>query len=185
MMLAPVGPTVLTMWTLGVEVERCLCRDWPSPPSVGKRKAEVGDRRSILCHQLNKSHFFIYLSIMLLIWLFLLYIRTYPAGSGVKAKLLCDGEFSGISSCGYSSVQALESHLNTAYVCELKHAKALGSVQTTTKKPQFVRRLILWTNTSTVWKVRLLKRNEQFRTSIHLTYSLVYHHHEQHWLCKC
>lgn len=68
---------------------------------------------------------------MFLIWIFLLNISTYPAGSGVKAKLLCDGEFSGISSCGYSSVQALESHLSTGYGCELKHAKDLGSVQTT------------------------------------------------------
>lgn len=48
-MLAPAGPTVLTIWTLGVEVERCLWRDWPSPPGKGKRKAEVGDRRAILC----------------------------------------------------------------------------------------------------------------------------------------
>lgn len=48
MMQAPAGPTVLTMWTLGVEVERCLCRDWPSPPGIGKRKAEVGDSRPIL-----------------------------------------------------------------------------------------------------------------------------------------
>lgn len=45
MMLVPAGPTVLTMWTLGVEVERCRCRDWPSAPGRGKRKAEVGDRR--------------------------------------------------------------------------------------------------------------------------------------------
>lgn len=44
MMLAPTG-TVLTMWTLGVEVERCRCRDWLSAPGMGKRKAEVGDRR--------------------------------------------------------------------------------------------------------------------------------------------
>lgn len=47
-MLMPVGPTVLTIWTLGVEVERCLCRDWQSPPGMGKRNAEAGDRRSIL-----------------------------------------------------------------------------------------------------------------------------------------
>ena len=44
-MLLPTGPTVLTMSTLGVEVERCLWRDWPSPPGRGKRKAEVGDSR--------------------------------------------------------------------------------------------------------------------------------------------
>lgn len=43
MMTTLVMSTVLTMWTLGVEVERCLCRDWPSPPVVGKLK--VGDRR--------------------------------------------------------------------------------------------------------------------------------------------
>jgi len=28
---------------------------------------------------------------------------SYPAGSGVKARLLCDGEFSGNSIRGYSS----------------------------------------------------------------------------------
>lgn len=37
--------------------------------------------------------------------------ETYPGGSGVKAKLLCDGEFSGVSICGYSSVHVLESIL--------------------------------------------------------------------------
>lgn len=36
---------------------------------------------------------------------------TYPGGSGVKAKLLCDGEFSGVSICWYSSVHVFESHL--------------------------------------------------------------------------
>lgn len=36
---------VLTMWTLGVEVERCLWRDWPSAPGMGKWKAEPGDSR--------------------------------------------------------------------------------------------------------------------------------------------
>lgn len=47
-MLMPEAPTVLTIWTLGVEVERCLCRDWPSPPGMGKWNAEAGDKRSIL-----------------------------------------------------------------------------------------------------------------------------------------
>lgn len=36
---------------------------------------------------------------------------AYPGGSGVKAKLLCDGEFSGVNICGYSSVHVLESPL--------------------------------------------------------------------------
>jgi len=51
MMLAPAGPTVLIIWTLGVEVERWRCRDWPSPPDMGKGKAEAGDSRSILEHR--------------------------------------------------------------------------------------------------------------------------------------
>lgn len=37
--------------------------------------------------------------------------ETHPGGSGVKAKLLCDGEFSGVSICGYSSVHVLVSPL--------------------------------------------------------------------------
>lgn len=36
----------------------------------------------------------------------------YPAGSGVKARLHCDGDFSGNNIRGYSSVLALESHLD-------------------------------------------------------------------------
>ena len=39
-------------------------------------------------------------------------LRAYPAGSGVKARLLCDGELSGNSIRGYSSVQGLGSHLD-------------------------------------------------------------------------
>lgn len=47
MMLAPAGPTVLTMWTFGVEVERCLCSDCPSPPGRGKWKAGAGERSTL------------------------------------------------------------------------------------------------------------------------------------------
>jgi hypothetical protein len=51
MMLTPAGPTVLIIWTLGVEVERWRWSDCPSTPGVGKGKAEVGDSRSILEHR--------------------------------------------------------------------------------------------------------------------------------------
>lgn len=37
---------------------------------------------------------------------------AYPAGSGVKGTLGCDGEFSGNSIRGKSSVQEWESHLD-------------------------------------------------------------------------
>lgn len=39
-------------------------------------------------------------------------IKTYSAGSRVKARLLFDGEFSGNSICGYSPVQRLELRLH-------------------------------------------------------------------------
>lgn len=103
MMLVPLGPTVLTMWTLGVEVERCRCRDWPSAPGTGKRKAEVGDRRLSLCAEENllkggsqwrKQTVRVERG------------KTYPVGSGVKAISLCDMELSGnsIDIRGQSSV---------------------------------------------------------------------------------
>ena len=40
---------------------------------------------------------------------------SYPAGSGVKGRSLCDMELSGISMdiCGYSSEQALDVNLHT------------------------------------------------------------------------
>lgn len=46
---------------------------------------------------------------------YLFKIVAYPAGSGVRGMLLCDGEFSGNSICGKSSVQGLESHLGKIY----------------------------------------------------------------------
>lgn len=38
-------------------------------------------------------------------------MEAHPAGSGVKAGLPCDGEFSCSSILGYSSVQVVGSHL--------------------------------------------------------------------------
>lgn len=89
MMTTLVMSTVLTMWTLGVEVERCRCRDWPSPPVVGKLK--VGDRRPDLEPFRKTPSFCVSVSLThqkLLISFHMVWSRAYPAGSGVKARLL-------------------------------------------------------------------------------------------------
>lgn len=115
-MLIPEAPTVLTIWTLGVEVERCLCRDWPSPPGMGKRNAEAGDKRSIL-HSFQTKYCTLSDLEWPSTWSAATADETHPGGSGVKAKLLCEGEFSGVRICGYSSVQVLESPLGMGKMC--------------------------------------------------------------------
>lgn len=110
-MLAPAGPTVLTMWTLGVEVERCLCKDWPSPPDMGKSNAGAGER-SIL-HRVNSSQLSEECQPKLFCSISLKLVRTYPAGSGVR--LLCDGKFAHKRICGYSSTQILRLQRQTKY----------------------------------------------------------------------
>lgn len=55
MMPVPVGPTVLIMCTLGVEVERPLWRDEPSAPGMGNLNAEAGDRSPILGREGRKE----------------------------------------------------------------------------------------------------------------------------------
>lgn len=66
---------------LGVELERCLCRDEPSPPGMGKWNAEGGESSAELQTQdqtfCNKLKFYTSL---------LLFNTTYPVGSGVKAR---------------------------------------------------------------------------------------------------
>lgn len=59
--MAEAGSNVLTIWTLGVDVERCLCRDWPSPPDMGKWKVEDGDgdRWPILSKKKRKPKFWL------------------------------------------------------------------------------------------------------------------------------
>lgn len=41
------GSSVLIMWTFGVEVERCLWRDWMSSVRIKKLKEELGDIASL------------------------------------------------------------------------------------------------------------------------------------------
>lgn len=56
MRLAAPGPSGSpSMWTFGVEVERSLCRDCPSPPGMGKWNAEGGNSSAGLQTQVTQA----------------------------------------------------------------------------------------------------------------------------------